>query len=358
MHPPLPLGLLGWDRNSRLLGAQAGAASMKKLLRLLLLGSFGTSVTACVEAWPLDDLLRLNHAQSKGTHNSYHREPEHPIDDSHRYSHASLSDQLEHQGVRQFELDLHLRANGGLEVFHLPGGLDSETSCRRFTQCLEEIEAWSTAHRDHFPIMIWLEPKDDVDWLDMDYAPLTDEYARIEADIRATLPEDRIIVPDELRGDHDTLREAILAEGWPTLAQTRGRVLFALLDTGAHRDAYLGADRSLAGKLLFVDAATTTADYASVFKINHPAAARPFVEAGFLVTSNVDGSAETDEANRARAQYAFDNGVHYLSSDLPAPTEGRGYWLEIPGGSPSRCNPMTAPEACQSSDIEAGVHPP
>ena len=113
---------------------------------------------------PLDDVLRLNHVQAKGTHNSYHVEPDVVFHDSHRYSHAPLDAQLRDQGVRQLELDLHYREDVGFEIFHLPG-IDEVSTCVRFVDCLQEISDWSQEQPGHLPVMIWLEPKDDMDEL-------------------------------------------------------------------------------------------------------------------------------------------------------------------------------------------------
>ncbi|MEZ4238711.1 MAG: hypothetical protein R3F59_21680 [Myxococcota bacterium] len=41
-----------------------------------------------------------------------------------------------------------------------------------------------------------------------------------------------------------------------------------------------------------------------------------------------------------------------MSTDYPAPLGWTSYWVEIPGGAPSRCNPVTAPEDCASTDVE------
>ena len=46
-------------------------------------------------------------------------------------------------------------------------------------------------------------------------------------------PADRVITPAQVRGDFATLPEAV---EWPTLAQARGKVLFAL-DDGARSAA-------------------------------------------------------------------------------------------------------------------------
>jgi len=136
----------------------------------------------------------------------------------------------------------------------------------------------------------------------------------------------------------------------------RGRGLFALLDSGEHREAYTDGAPSLEGRLMFVDADGPEDPAAAVFKINNPVndadEIRSLVEAGFLVGSNADGVDATDEQNRARRDAGLAAGVHFLSSDIPAPVEGRDYWLEIPGGAPARCNPVTAPLDCTPEALE------
>jgi hypothetical protein len=37
--------------------------------------------------------------------------------------------------------------------------LDYNSTCIRFVTCLEQVRAWSAAHRDHLPILIMLEFK-------------------------------------------------------------------------------------------------------------------------------------------------------------------------------------------------------
>ena len=44
--------------------------------------------------------------------------------------------------------------------------------------------------------------------------------------------------------------------------------------------------------------------------------------------------------------------AHLVSTDYPAKVDGLEYWVDIPGGTPARCNPITAPNWCQSTDIE------
>ncbi|MBN2496938.1 MAG: hypothetical protein JXR96_20270 [Deltaproteobacteria bacterium] len=315
---------------------------------------------ACADSrYPKDDRLDLSCVQARGTHNSYHLEPADPLDPSLRYAHLPLGRQLEEQGVRQLELDLHLRTGEGFEVFHLPAGLDEETTCLRFTDCLAEIRAWSDANRDHLPLMIWLEPKDqDMDWADPALEAFVGRYDGLEEEILSVFEIDRILTPDELRGEHADLPGAIAADGWPSLGRVRGRVLFAMLDSGEHRSAYTDGAPALQGRLMFVDADDADDPAAAVFKLNNPVSdadeIRALVRAGFLVTASVDGIERTDEENQARLDAALSSGVHFLSSDLPAPVVGRDYFLEIPGGTLARCNPVSAPADCRPEDLEDG----
>ena len=110
----------------------------------------------------MDDVLRMNHVQAVGTHNSYHVDPANGVP-PWSYTHRPLDEQLEEQGVRQFELDLYyygFETPSHFEVFHLPSA-DDETTCRMFVDCLRRLADWSDAHPAHHPIVILLEPKDD-----------------------------------------------------------------------------------------------------------------------------------------------------------------------------------------------------
>jgi len=300
-------------------------------------------------------VLRLNHVQAKGTHNSYHLEPDNPVDDSHRYSHASLEVQLSAQGVRQFELDLHYREHEGFEVFHLPI-LDERTSCQRFVECLAEVKSWSDANPWHLPILIWLEPKDDVDILDETLLGFLDRYDELEAEILSVFPRPRVLTPDDVRGDHPDLPTALAADGWPTLGALRGRVIFSLLDSGEHRDTYTAPAPNLANRLMFVGASSPADPYAAMFKINNAqqeaARVSDLVADGFIITSNVDGASGDATENADKLAASLASGMHYGSSDYPAPVDGYDYWFELSDGAPARCNPVYPAVACTAEDIE------
>lgn len=299
--------------------------------------------------YPFDDQLRLNHIQAKGTHNSYHIQPEQLFSPEHAYTHEPLDVGLEDLGLRQFELDIHQDEElGAFTVFHIPF-IDPLSTCHLLTDCLGLIKAWSDSHPGHLPIFIWVEPKDDID------PAKIDDYDRLDEEIRSVWPEERLFTPDDLQGDYPSIKEALAAEGWPTLGQLRDHLILAMLDSDQHMRNYTRNLTSLRCRAMFVNQSDPESDFASFLKINNPTESRRIHQAlasGLIVGSNVDGVDASDEDNAARLQAALENGVNFLSSDLPAPTEGRSYSLSIPDGTPARCNPVTAPAFCTSQAIE------
>lgn len=293
--------------------------------------------------YPLDDVLRLNHIQTKSTHNSFHIEtPNNTVVDWH-YTHAPLDVQLGAQGVRHVELDI--RFNGSLELFevyHLPI-VDEQTTCRKFTDCLRVIKTWSDGHRAHHAIVIQIEMKDTV------ASEIAESYFEsLHKEIRSVWPDNRVFTPDELQGSEPTLRDAVMKHGWPTLGELRGQVLFALDDVKSNRDLYTRNLTSLAGRILFADSLPSQPIAAIAILNDALVSASVITEAlaaNMLVRTFVDGAQERRDA-------ALTNGVHFLTTDFPAPVTGMDYYFEVPGGTPSRCNPITAPKECTPEAIE------
>jgi hypothetical protein len=299
---------------------------------------------------PQDDALRLDHLQAKSTHNSYHLEPEGNTLDDWRYSHLPLDRQLEEQGVRQVELDLRFSHELGVfEVYHLPV-IDEVTTCRRLTECLATIKAWSDQHCGHHPIVVQIELKD----------PLPDEpegyFDALHDELRAVWPLERIITPALVQGAHSSLADALRDEGWPALGEIRGKVLFMLDDSSGFQEAYTHGRNDLDGRLIFAQGSPGE-PFAAVAVINNPvggaAAIAEALTAGMLVRTRADsGSVEPLAEDFTRQQAALDSGAHFVTTDYPAPVDYTSYWLEIPDGTPSRCNPVTAPPPCTSTAIE------
>ena len=151
------------------------------------------------------------------------------------------------------------------EVFHLPVG-DAGTSCQRLAECLDQLRTWSAAHPRHLPVMVWIEPKDDLDIVAPFGRIQPEDFDLLDAELRAGLGE-RLFTPDALRGEHPTLPRAVAA-GWPPLSEMRGHFVVGLLDSGPHRDAYLEGAANLAGRAMFARPDDPEQPFAAVFKID------------------------------------------------------------------------------------------
>ncbi len=303
-----------------------------------------------VVKYPLDHLLRINHMQVKGTHNSYHLRPKELATEEWDYSHAPLAEQLESFGVRQVELDVHWHSDvGGFRVYHVPI-LDDRSTCDKLVDCLKEMKNWSDANPGHHLLFILIEPKDDID-----KESIVGRYDELDAEIRSVWPAERLITPDDLLGDHENLEQALKADGWPTLGQSRGKALFHMLDSSEHRENYL-VDDGLRGRVMFVRGGPGE-PWGSIVEVGNARGNEEriaeLVEAGYLVRTASDSTDPAKkELNPARAAAALDSGAHLISTDYPAPAEEGEFWFEIPGGTPSRCNPKGAPDECTPAAVE------
>ncbi len=299
---------------------------------------------------PQDDALRLNHLQAKSTHNSYHVEKDGNDIAAVAFTMPPLDEQLDQHGVRHFELDIRYNAElGRIEVFHLPF-IDEETNCLTLVGCLSTLKTWSLAHRAHHPIMVHIEPKDP---MPVDFE---DYVARLHAEITSVWHPSCIVTPAQVRGAYDSLAEAISESGWPTLGALRGKILLTMLDRGAWRDAYTHDGEDLEGRLLFAEGAPSD-PFAAVTRVDEPTDGAASIEAALaanmLIRTRADnGSVEALAEDTTRLEAALASGAHLVSTDYPAKVDEHNYWLEIPGGTPSRCNPVTAPASCTSTAIE------
>jgi len=296
----------------------------------------------------MDDVLTLNHVQVAGTHNSYHVTPDPLIVLEWGYTHSSLEAQARDQGVRQFELDVHYSADlADFEVYHVDI-FDRESNCALLSDCLASLRAWSDDNPAHLPVVVMIEPKDDTGGED-----LSVRYDELDEAILAGWPRERMLTPDDLRGDADTLREVVTTTGWPTLGELRGSALFYMLDGGVHRDGYIAA-AGLDGRVMFARTDHDD-DLASILMMDDPTDAdiAERVADGFLVRTRADaGSEEAWAADTSRQEAALASGAQLISTDYPVAVDGVDYVLEIPGGMPARCDPVTAPVECTAEAVE------
>ncbi|MCB9527803.1 MAG: hypothetical protein H6701_05290 [Myxococcales bacterium] len=271
--------------------------------------------------------LRLDHLQMRGTHNSYHRAPAEPLLPEFAFDQPPLAVQLGPQGVRQIELDVHEAGGGVFAVYHVPG-IDEESTCPTLRDCLAEVEGWSATHPSHHALFVFIEPK-------TAFASQADALDRAILDV---WPRERIISPGDVRGAHPDLRTAIAVDGWPSVHASRGKALFFLFDDGLPRDRYLAAQPD---PLLFVRYPMSDAGAPEAVFFNHdvvdPERFAALAGEGAILRTRGD-----DAANRARA---LGSAAHIISLDDADA-------LELPDGTPSRCNPVTAPPECTPALIE------
>jgi hypothetical protein len=351
------------------------------------------------------DGVRMNELQIIGTHNSYKREISEAeqaaydaairtpgdYDQYLAYSHAELGDQLALQGVRGFELDLFGDPQGGLyarplvrtavglgpltdPAWYAPGiktlhiaDVDYETTCVRFTSCLEEVREWSEEHPRHVPLLVLLELKRSdrrIVAAGGVEAPAWDAGAldALDAEIRSVFDEEHLLTPDDVRRRGRTLERSVLTRGWPTLRRSRGKVAF-LLDNepGPIRDAYRAGRPSLEGRVLFTNAVPGEAD-AAFLKRNDPLGANTawiqrLVRRGYLVRTRSDLPLQTVRADdRTQLEAALASGAHVVSTDFPevgmSARYDSSYVARLAEGGTIGCNPVTARRSCRSARLE------
>ena len=356
---------------------------------------FLTKVLVCLillDGWSVmraEPNPRLNEIQVIGTHNSYHLAPEPPtmrlIEQggagwaaSVDYSHRPLWEQFAILGIRQIELDVFADPDGGhyarpksralvqaanlgplqahdpeghlrqpgLKVLHV-ADFDYRTTVYTFKDALGQIKSWSDQNPGHVPIMVLVEVKEGLDTLGMT-PPIAfglSELEGVDREIRSVFPRTRLVLPDDIRGQEESLREALRMRGWPRLSEVRGKIIFALDNGGEPRDLYLEGHESLEGRVLFV---SVDADHpaAGFMKINDPI--RDFdriqeaVRAGFLVRTRAD--TPTDHARNndtVQRDRALASGAQFVSTDYREPDPRLSpYRVELPGALVARGNPL------------------
>lgn len=369
-----------------------------KLKRLLILFACLLFIVSCQNR-PANE-IRLNHIQVLGTHNSYKMRPHSELvsplnremDGWSRnidYEHRPLTKQLEELGIRQFEFDMYADTAGAL--FSEPAGallvddeafinadqmdkpgfkvlhgqdLDYRTTCFTLKACISEIRAWSLVNPQHLPLFILIEAKDSPM---EDRGPIqftkpiefsSDLMYEIDVEIRMVFEEKHLITPDDVRGDFDTLQEAVTDAGWPTLAESRGKVMFALDNTGRHKDLYLLGNPNLENRVLFVssDPGEPTAAFIKMNNVMYDSdKIKEYSAAGFLVRTRADiPTHEARSGETTRRDLALESGAQFISTDYPEKSPyGSGYIVTLPGtDGAARCNPVSAPSECRNEMLK------
>lgn len=293
--------------------------------------------------------IRLNHLQVIGTHNSYHKAPLIAADESHKYTHKPLNEQLE-GGVRAFELDLHGGQDGKIHVYHIQA-IDDRTTCSKLVDCLNVLKTWSDGRPTHTPIFVWFEIKNDTS-----ITQAINDIREVEQEILSVIPAERLITADFIRGSYASPRARVEAEGWPALRDVAGMFAFMLIDRDDLASAYSANQTSLDGRKIWINAGSDqhTQPWALFTKVggtDDAAEISDALEHQLIVASNSCGTGPSDEECQTRLDVGIKNGLHMLKDDHPFPTSGQSYVAKLPGGSPG-CNPVTAPSDCNPSTFE------
>ena len=346
----------------------------------------------------MDDLVKMNQIQVIGSHNSYHaglapseaklmmaKNPK--MYAALEYKHRPLDQQLT-SGIRQIELDIFADSKGGryahpagpatvaaaglpkdpefdpeglmsepgFKVMHIQD-FDYRSTCQPLVACLTIVRRWSQAHPRHLPIYILLETKTD---LPAKYhATITEKFTpavfdALDAEIRSVFPSSELITPDQVRGKHKTLEEAVLQNDWPTLAASRGKVVF-LMDQRPVGPIYLEGHPSLRGRVIFTNAEPGQPDCAFTEENEGTQEAiEALIRKGYLVRTRTDADTKEARSNdTTRRDAALASGAQLLSTDYPAsePSSWTGYSVSFPDGAVARCNPVNAAPSCSNKAL-------
>jgi hypothetical protein len=372
----------------------------------MLIRSIGVGFVAFLSVQPSTaavpdsgDTVKINQIQVIGTHNSYHAglatseakllEQKNPkLYQALEYRHRPLDEQLT-SGVRQIELDIYADSEGGryahpkgpddvaaaglpkdpdfdpaglmskpgFKVMHVQD-LDYRSTCQQLITCLKIVRAWSRAHKDHVPIFILLETKQSE--LPPQYHARVPEkftsstFDALDAEIRSVFTPDEMITPDQVRGKHPTLEEAVLRNEWPSLAAARGKVIF-LMDQRPVGPVYLEGHPSLRARIIFTNAEPGQPDCAFTEENDGTQEAiAALVRKGYLVRTRTDADTKQARTNdTVRRDIALASGAQLLSTDYPQsePSQWTPYSVGLPGGAVARCNPVNGPPSCSNQSF-------
>ena len=372
--------------------------SIQSIALCALVLSIGLPPCAIAQSSP-NDTVRMNQIQVIGTHNSYHagiapsetklmqaQNPERY--EALEYKHRPLDQQLS-SGVRQIELDVYADSQGGryahpagpkyvaaaglppdpefdpqglmnkpgFKVMHVQDW-DYRSVCQPFTACLQIVRRWSLAHPGHLPVYILVETKQ-TDLPAQYHAVTTEKFSSatfdaLDAEIRSVFRPKEMITPDDVRGEHATLEESVLNNGWPTLPEARGKVVF-LMDQRPVGPVYLEGHPSLRGRVIFTNARPGEPDCAFIEENDGtPEVISALVQKGYLIRTRTDEEtveARTDQTGKRDAALA--SGAQILSTDYPAsePASWSGYSVSLPGGAIARCTPAIKSTFCNDAAL-------
>jgi len=351
----------------------------------------------------IDD-LKINEIQTIGSHNSYRIKTYEPLftyvltlapllqpdydPNEWDYTHEPLTDQFNTYQVRSIELDIHYDPAGGqyyyrqgnvlilesadsnvpelldpgMKVLHLVD-FDYMTHHYTFVDALNTVKTWSDANPNHLPLIIMVEAKESSVKDVLASPTLTDvlpftknavDSIDLEIEMVFGVGLDKVITPDDIKGNYATLNEAVLDGAWPTLGNSRGKIIFVLM-AGSTADAnYLQGHPSLAGRHMFMFSDPGNSEAAFV-KFDDPTSnqdtIKALVAAGYMVRTRTDaGTHEARNGDYTRMNDAFSSGAQIISTDYYRPDaradtspDWTNYKVSFPNNELAVLNPVNGP---------------
>ena len=359
------------------------------LVRLLVIGTLPT-VELSTLTHAADHSLtqtRFNELQLIASHNSFKQAIDPPLLEmmltlsakaaALDYSHVSLTEQL-NLGLRGLEIDIvndpdgglyahplglkmlqQLKAeaqpydtqamlNPGFKVMHVPD-FDFRSNQPTLAGVLAELRAWSIANPGHLPIFISSNLTDTAAPAPGAVQPAPFDQQSLDLldqALREGLGADRLITPDMVRREHPTLRQAILADGWPLTQRLLGKFMWVLDAKQQKRLLYTKGHPSLRGRVMFT-LAPPESDEAAVLFINNPlnneARIRKLVDLGYFVRTRADSATrEARTGDTRRFEAALKSRAQVISTDYyrPDPRFKIGYQVQFDDGSYYRRLPL------------------
>ena len=240
-----------------------------------------------------------------------------------RFEMDTFTEQLE-RGVRNLEIDIETVDDAGKVSFivtHNPV-TDNVSSAYDFAKGPEEIATWADNNPDHLPVYLLIEPKGDVASKN-NMKNFSLEYA-VELDrVIAQNLGDRLLTPQKLKGDYESLEEMRMADEWPSLKEAAGKII-VLLHPCSVTDEYINIDQSLSSQVMFPMLRFEDIDkpYATYILDNEPENAmennkKTVDEKNLMVRTRADNYPSFSDDGYLNAKKC---GSHIITTDYPPRT--------------------------------------
>lgn len=288
------------------------------------------------------------------------------------YDHLPLSEQLD-LGLRNLELDVFHDPMGGkysdpkslamlpagtvfdgkkelqepgLKLFHVQD-IDVQSHHLLFKNALLELKNWSNQHPDHHPVFVLINAKDGKVPMTVDPLPFTGiALDSIDLEVRTYLGMDKLITPDLVRGDMESLESAVLAGNWPEMDDVRGKFLFVLDENEEKIRRYLGEKPELKNAVLFVNLKEGNPE-AGFRIINDPVSNETYIQdlvrKGYIIRTRADSDTrEARTGDYSKFDKAKSSGAQVISTDYYVPSRlfSSEYRVNFEGNKYERANPI------------------